>query len=190
MAIAQIDQGIVVNLVPLEDIPLDKTWRYVNQASANYDQKWYISYDSRYVYNANNDTVQEFLNIVARPVDQVYQLKIADLASLRWQKQNAGTILNGVPILTDDDSQSKILGARLSIMIDPTLVFNWKTPIGFIPLGQTEITEISDAVRLHIQACFDTEMTHIDALTALNDANDAQGIIDYDITAGWPITLS
>jgi hypothetical protein len=183
MAIAQIQEGIIVNIEPFTDIPIDDTWLYVTPCYPDIDQKYYSISDPTYHYDANTNTVQEILTPVPKDLDYVLDLKLSDLADLRWFIENNGTVFNGVPIATDDNSQNKILGLRLSAMANSEYTVNFKSPIGFFQLDANTIFALSDAVRDHIQNCFNNEMAHI---TALNALSNSQAIIDYDISTGWP----
>lgn len=96
----------------------------------------------------------------------------------RDQAINAGITVAGVPIHTDETSQTRIMGAAVSAMLDPAYEVQWKTAGGvFVPLTAPQVIAIAQAVRAHAQACFDREAALLQAL--------AQGE-PYDIGAGWP----
>ena len=96
----------------------------------------------------------------------------------RNQAINSGMTVSGVPVYTDDQSQSRIMGAALAATIDPDTTVRWKTSNGdFVMLEAPTIIAIAQAIRAHVQACFDREA---ELLTAL-EAGDP-----YDIGAGWP----
>jgi len=89
-----------------------------------------------------------------------------------------GMVVNGISIATDDLSQQRITGAALSAQIDSTTTVNWKLPDGtFTTLDAAQIIAIAQAVRTHVQACFDREAELLDAMMS--------GAA-YDIEAGWP----
>ena len=91
---------------------------------------------------------------------------------------SAGIAVAGVTVHTDDLSQQRILGAAVAVMRDPSLVINWKTADGtFVPLDAEAVLAAADAVRAHVQACYDREAELLGAL-------DAGGVIDPG--AGWP----
>lgn len=90
----------------------------------------------------------------------------------------AGITVNGIPVWTDETSQTRVAGAALAALIDPSYTVNWKAADGsFVALDASQITAVASAVRAHVQACFDRES---DILAAIN----AGGA--YDIEAGWP----
>jgi len=88
-----------------------------------------------------------------------------------------GTTVAGMSIATDDTSQSRITGAALAVTIDPEATVQWKTGAGFVTLDAAQVIAVAQAVRAHVQACFDREA----ALLAALEADEA-----YDIDAGWP----
>ena len=96
----------------------------------------------------------------------------------RNQAINSGITVAGVPVATDDLSQSRVGSAALAATIDASTKVKWKgSDGGFVTLDAPTIIAIAQAVRAHVQACFDREA---ELLTSL-DADDP-----YDIDAGWP----
>lgn len=90
----------------------------------------------------------------------------------------AGTTVGGTPVQTDDLSQQHITGAVQAAMLDATTEVRWKVGDGqFLTLDAPSIIVIGQAVRAHVQACFDREAD----LLALIDAGEAP-----DIDTGWP----
>jgi hypothetical protein len=89
----------------------------------------------------------------------------------------SGTVVGGMSIATDDVSQSRITGAALAVTLDPKATIQWKTGEGFVILDAAAVIAIAQAVRAHVQACFDHEA----ALLALLDAGKP-----LDIDRGWP----
>jgi len=91
---------------------------------------------------------------------------------------NSGMIVAGVPVHTDDQSQSRIMGAALAATIDPDTTVKWKgSDGGFVMLDAPTIIAIAQAIRAHVQACFDREA---ELLAALSEGDE------YDIDAEWP----
>ena len=99
-------------------------------------------------------------------LDEAKSAKIAEVAHARWVAETGGVALNGMTIRTDRESQSLITGAALKALQDAEYVCSWKTDGGFVQLAAPQILAIADAVRAHVQACFDHER----ALLALIDA--------------------
>lgn len=93
---------------------------------------------------------------------QAKEDKKASIAQARYEAEIAG--VNG--IRTDRESQSLITGAALKAMQDSTYVCRWKSESGFIELNATQIIAVADAVRAHVQGCFDHEADLIPLIEA------------------------
>ena len=92
---------------------------------------------------------------------------------------SSGITVSGVPIATDDLSQNRIMGAALAASLDPATTVKWRGAGGtFATLDAATIITIAQAVRAHVQMCFDREA---ELLTALRDGDE------YDIDAGWGV---
>jgi len=115
----------------------------------------------------------------ARPLAAVKADRIAAAAALRWQTQTAG--IGG--FRTDPESQSLLTGATLQAMLDPAYTVDWKTSAGWVQLSAAQIIAAAQAVRAHVQACFDAERAHAQAIEALATA---ESVLAYDIDSGWP----
>lgn len=96
----------------------------------------------------------------------------------RDQAIDAGTIVAGLPVATDDKTQTRIMGAALSAMLDPDYSVDWKTASGtFVTFTGPQVIAVAQAIRSHVQACFDREAV------LLADLENGR---PYDIDAGWP----
>ena len=87
------------------------------------------------------------------------EAKKAEIAQARYEAEIAGVTINGVSIKTDRESQGLITGAALKAMQDNTYVCRWKGIDGFVELTAPQIIAIADAVREHVQSCFDTRLS-------------------------------
>jgi hypothetical protein len=85
------------------------------------------------------------------------EAKKAEIAQARYNAETAGVTINGVSIKTDRESQGLITGAALKAMQDSTYTCKWKGIDGFVELTAPQIIAIADAVRQHVQSCFDHE---------------------------------
>ncbi|MER5171580.1 DUF4376 domain-containing protein [Thioclava kandeliae] len=102
----------------------------------------------------------------------------AEVKARRIVAVAAGTTINGEIVLTDDVSQTRITGAAMSAMLDSSYSLRWKMADGeFVTLDASQIIAFAQAVRAHVQACYDREAE----LIALIDAGES-----YDLDAGWP----
>jgi hypothetical protein len=88
------------------------------------------------------------------------------IAHARWLAETGGCTVQGMTIRTDRESQAMITGAALKAMQDAEYTCSWKADSGFVELAAPQILAIADAVRAHVQSCFDRER----ALLALIDA--------------------
>ncbi len=130
------------------------------------------------------DRVVRVWGIEPRPLGEVKMEYKAAATELRWQKEIAGILINGVPVATDDRSKTLILGKRAKARENPDMTFRWKAASGdWVELTGTQIIAIADAVADHVQACFDREGELHDAIDA---AETAEAVLAVDITIGWP----
>lgn len=130
----------------------------------------------------------EDLQVVVPPVpvvtlEQTKSTKLSELASYRYIKEVSGFTFNGQKISTDDRAKTLLMGARLEAMENPSSVLNWKTDSGFVVINAVAIIAISNAVRAFVQACFDREKAHSDAIQLLSTVEAVQS---YNIETGWP----
>jgi hypothetical protein len=95
----------------------------------------------------------------------------------RDQAIASGITVGGVTVATDDQSQSRVMGAAVAAMLDPNYTVQWKTASGFVTLSAPQVIGLATAIRAHVQACFDREAALLEAM----DAGDA-----YDVEHGWP----
>lgn len=67
--------------------------------------------------------------------------------------------------------------------MDPGYLVQSKTAAGFITLDAMTVIGLAQAIRAHVQACFDNEA----ALSAAIDAaEDHDALESIDVEAGWP----
>lgn len=108
----------------------------------------------------------------------------AEATDLRWKREVAGIVINGIPVATDDRSKTLILGKRAQAQSNPAMVFRWKAASGeWVDLTGAQIIAVADAVADHVQACFDREGELHDSIDA---AGDVAAVLAIDLTAGWP----
>jgi Domain of unknown function (DUF4376) len=110
--------------------------------------------------------------------------KRAALADYRWQREVAGMSFMGVPLATDAISQTKYIGAVIAAQIDPQVTIRWKAASGaFLTLDAATIIGVAQAVRAHVQSCFNRESDLVDLI---NSQTTVPAIEAVDITQGWP----
>lgn len=91
--------------------------------------------------------------VVEISLEALKEIKKYEIATARYEAEIAG--VNG--IRTDRESQSLITGAALKASMDSTYSCRWKTEAGFVTLTAAQIIAVADAVRAHVQSCFDRE---------------------------------
>lgn len=94
-------------------------------------------------------------------------------ASKRYDIETGGLVVSGTPVLTDRDTQAKLMGAYLLGQVNPAITFQWKTPAGFVKLNATQVTNLAVAVGMFVQSAYVAEQVvsaAIDAGTITNPA--------------------
>ena len=104
---------------------------------------------------------------------------IEQIADRRWKEETSGFVFYGVHIETDRTAVAMVTGAALAASLDPEYSVRWKSADGFVTLNAEQILAMAQAIRLHVQSCFDREADLLDALDA--------GTYDTEmLDAGWP----
>jgi hypothetical protein len=121
------------------------------------------------------------------PVNTLPALKDAALKALadrRWRAETGGISVNGWPVATDERSQAKFVAAWLAATLDANYSIQWKLADGgFVILDRDKLIAIAQAVRAHVQACFDREAALVMEIQA---AADEKSLAAVDVEAGWP----
>lgn len=100
------------------------------------------------------------------------------LAACRYERENGGITLIGVPIKTDQFTRTNLIGARIRAMEDAGYTVNWKTDAGFVTLDAPTIIAIADAVANHVQKCFDAEAAVLPSLGQYETAEQVRAAFD------------
>ncbi len=97
-------------------------------------------------------------------------------ATKRWEREVSGTVWNGWPVLSDRESQSKIIAEVVAIEKgeradgDP-----WKFADGeFRPLTNEQMDDLAAAVRLHVRNSYGIEAQVLAAIEAGSITTEAQ----------------
>ncbi|WP_409318663.1 DUF4376 domain-containing protein [Pseudomonas sp. KCJK9016] len=107
----------------------------------------------------------------------------AMVAAERFKREATGVFVDGLVIETTRDSQALIASTGLSAVLDPEYRCNFKTVTGFVEIGAAQIIDIAKAVRAHVQACFDRELTLLRSI-------EAGEYHDEMLAEGWPDSSS
>jgi hypothetical protein len=108
----------------------------------------------------------------------------ADAATRRWEIETGGIVRNGLPIATDQISQTKIGGALQLVQADDQIEIRWKGPDGWVGMDATTVTYVAEQIGLHVQACFAREEAISLAIDADTPVNILTGAIDG--VGAWP----
>jgi hypothetical protein len=108
-------------------------------------------------------------SVVMEPGDDLklaQDAKLSEIAATRYEVEIGGITINDMKIATDRESRSLLTGAMLTATLDVDYTCQWKTAGGFVTLDAATILAVAQAVRAHVQACFDKEAE----LTAMIEA--------------------
>jgi hypothetical protein len=102
--------------------------------------------------------------------------KRAEIAAARWEAETSGIDVSGFTVRTDRESQALITGVALKAMQDNTYTCWWKGVGGFVKLTAPQILAIADAVRAHVQGCFDREAELVALIKAAESPDELEAI--------------
>ena len=109
-------------------------------------------------------------------LDEAKAAKRAEIAAARFAAETGGIVVGGAEIRTDRESQAMITGAALKAIQDAEYSCSWKTDGGFVQLSAPQILAIADAVRAHVQSCFDHERTLLAIIDAAGTLEDLEAV--------------
>lgn len=91
------------------------------------------------------------------------------LSSVRRLREFGGITINNITVPTDRESQAMLMAAYILLKDGIQQIIDYKTENGFVQLDLQAITDISQAVSLHVQACFSREKQLLSVINGLND---------------------
>ena len=152
-----------------------------HHAQSNYFDKPLMTDDGKYQYRIADGAVVE--NDVSPTLDELKAKKRAEMAAARYAAEISGVTLSGATIRTDRESQALITGAALAASHDENYSVTWKAKNGFVTLNSAQIIAVAQAVRAHVEACFDREA---ELQTAIEAAETAEALdeITWEPPAG------
>jgi hypothetical protein len=120
----------------------------------------------------DNDEATATWTAVDKPIDLVKGELKTLVAAERYRKENAGIKLTiqGTEVTCDTSRENRDIFLQRLLTMAPTDTVNWKFPESFINITYSELESIINAGVVHIQSCFDWELTkgtEIDACTTL-----------------------
>ena len=150
-----------------------------HHAQSNYFDKPLMTDDGKYQYRIVDGAVVE--NDVSPTLDELKGMKRAEMAAARYAAEISGITLSGAVIRTDRESQALITGAALAASHDENYSVTWKAKNGFVTLTAAQIIAVAQAVRAHVEACFDREA---ELQTAIEAAESAEALDEITWEAG------
>jgi hypothetical protein len=120
-----------------------------------------------------------YLAYIASKTGNIPVSKEEVIAAERFRREASGVSVGELQIETTRDSQALIASMGLSAVLDPEYRCSFKTAKGFVEIGAAQIIEIAKAVRAHVQACFDRELTLLRAI-------ETGEYHDEMLAEGWP----
>lgn len=133
-------------------------------------------YDEVMVVWGENPTVPDEPLPPEPTLEELKAQKKTAIMAARFAAETAGTTVNEILIDTGRDSQALITGAAVAAMLDDDYSLNWKTGAGFIHLTAPEIIAVAQAVRAHVQTCFDREGELVALVDAAQTAEELDAI--------------
>jgi hypothetical protein len=109
---------------------------------------------------------------------------LAALADKRWQIENGGTTINGIPVSTDDRAKTLITGAADRARRGAQSSFSFKSADGeFVTIDAATMILLDDSICDFIQDCFVQEKALADLIFTATSEDEARAI---DQSVGWP----
>lgn len=181
------DNVVSVNSEAFLPDPVPAGWIEVDEgegdkyhhAQSNYFSKPLMTDDGKYQYRIADGAVVE--NDVSPTLDELKAKKRAEMAAARYAAEISGITLSGAVIRTDRESQALITGAALAASHDENYSVTWKAKNGFVTLNSAQIIAVAQAVRAHVEACFDREA---ELQTAIEAAESAEALDEITWEAG------
>jgi hypothetical protein len=110
------------------------------------------------------------------PLATLKRRKTEEIAAARWKAEVGGVAVGGMTVDTSRESQALITGAALAATLDADYTCRWKTAGGFVDLDAKTVIAVAQAVRAHVQECFDREAELTAAIEAAETVEEVQAI--------------
>jgi hypothetical protein len=91
------------------------------------------------------------------PLVLAKRAKLAEIAAARWATEVGGIMVDGTRVDTSRESRALLTSAEMAAANDSTYTCQWKAASGFVTLDAAAVLAMAQAVRAHVQACFDQE---------------------------------
>ena len=154
-----------INIFPVDELKPEKEW------TQYYGAPDVIVSDGR--ATATYPVLDYSPDEVAVILESAKERKRSEIAAARFEAETSG--IDGIK--TDRESQALITGAAFKAMQDSTYSCRWKTESGFVELTAPQILAIADAVRAHVQGCFDHEAELLPLIDAAESPEELDEIV-------------
>lgn len=117
--------------------------------------------------------------------EKVVKEKVKDeVRYIRWQKEISGTVVDGMDIRTDANSQQRVASLVTNILADEDAThFDFESQSGvWIEVNREMAIAIGKAVSQHVQACF----TRCKQIHEEIDNTPLDQLDEVDVYSGWP----
>jgi len=132
-----------------------------------------------------NQTASATFDVLDRPIDWVKGDLKGQVAQERYNRQIKGTTVDinsqTISVGTDTESLNKYVGLLNAIGVNDTI--NYKSNVGFITLGKTDLQNIVDTINTYIQTQFNWELS---TGQTIDEASDVVAL--KSITIVEPVT--
>ena len=106
------------------------------------------------------------------------------ITEFRWMKEAGGILLpNGIKIASSREDQNRITSVISNAELAGIEEVSFKAASRWATLTIPEIKAIAASVARHVQACFNNERAHHEAVFALTSLKEA---LEYRYDSGWP----
>ena len=125
-------------------------------------------------------------DVVDVPVSNAKSQALANLATIRFEKQSSGMKYQNTIIATDTSSQALLNGAYNLALHDSTTTIQFKSQNGWMTITAEQIIQLAIGVGKFIQQCFSVEKIHSDRIMAMSTTEQVIDYVDTKIQNGWP----
>lgn len=149
------------------------------------DTRYYTSISETYQYNSANETVEKTYSAVTRSLAECKLAKLLELREERRLREQAGVVYTSVTIDSSPAGTARLTSVYDHVQRRPARNINWDLGNNnFIILNKQQFETMTDLVTEHVQACFEAQKSHSEAINALTTVTN---VINYDVKSGfWP----
>lgn len=116
-------------------------------------------------------------------IEQTRERKLQALASMRWDVQCSGVLVDGVRFDSSPDAATRLKATIEDAQAAGVDIVAFKAPDGFMELSLQQLAKARAAIFTHTQSCYAAEQAHTEALALLHTADDIEA---YNLQSGWP----